>query len=90
MTEVPSQTSRMENPMAALAILKIFMKLLDIEVDTRDLAENAKEVTEQIKQAMAIAMGEYIERFTQPIWEQGEDDSEEDEGDDEGNIGDQN
>jgi hypothetical protein len=35
-------------------------------------------------------MGEYIERFTQPIWEQGEDDSEEDEGDDEGNIGDQN
>ena len=90
MTEVPSQTSRMENPMAALAILKIFMKLLDIEVDTRDLAENAKEVTEQIKQAMTIAMGEYIERFTQPIWEQGEDDSEEDEGDDEGNIGDQN
>jgi uncharacterized protein len=90
MTEVPSQTSRMENPMAALAILKTFMRLLDIEVDTKELAENAKEVTEQIKQAMTIAMGEYIEHFTQPIWEQGDDEGDEDEGDDEGNIADQN
>jgi hypothetical protein len=90
MTEVPSQTSRMENPMAALAILKTFTKMLDIEIDTKELAENAKEMMEQIKQAMTIAMGEYIEHFTQPIWEQGEGDSEEDEGDDEGNIGDQN
>ena len=92
MTEVPSQTSRMENPMAALAILKTFMKLLYIEIDTKDLAEHAKEMTEQIKQAMTIAMGEYIEHFTQPIWEQGEGemDEDEEEGEDEGNIGDQN
>jgi proteasome assembly chaperone (PAC2) family protein len=90
MTEVPSQTSRMENPMAALAILKTFMRLLDIEIETKELAENAREMTEQIKQAMTIAMGEYIEHFTQPIWEQGEGEGEEDEGDDEGNIGDQN
>jgi proteasome assembly chaperone (PAC2) family protein len=66
------------------------MRLLDIEVDTKELAENAKEVTEQIKQAMTVAMGEYIEHFTQPIWEQGDEDGEEDEGDDEGNIVDQN
>jgi uncharacterized protein len=90
MTEVPSQTSRMENPMAALAILKTFMRLLDVDVDTRDLAENAKEVAEQIKQAMTLAMGEYIEHFTQPIWEQGDEDGEEDEGEDEGDFGDQN
>jgi proteasome assembly chaperone (PAC2) family protein len=80
----------MENPMAALAILKTFMRLLDIEIETKELAENAREMTEQIKQAMTIAMGEYIEHFTQPIWEQGEGEGEEDEGDDEGNIGDQN
>jgi uncharacterized protein len=90
MTEVPSQTSRMENPMAALSILKVFMKLVDIEINTKELAENAKEMMEQVKQAMTIAMGEYIEHFTQPIWEQGEEVDEEDEGDDEGNIGDQN
>ena len=89
MTEVPSQTSRMENPMAALAILKIFMQLLEIEIETKELAEMAKEMMEQVKQAMTIAMGEYIEHFTQPIWEQGEGE-EEDEGDDEGDIGDQN
>ena len=90
MTEVPSQTSRMENPAAALAILQIFVRLLEIEIDTKDLTEHAKEMTEQIKQAMTIAMGEYIEHFTQPIWEQGEGDMEDDEGDDEGNIGEQN
>jgi uncharacterized protein len=90
MTEVPSQTSRMENPMAALAILKTFMKLLNIGIDTKELAENAKEMMEQVKQAMTIAMGEYIEHFTQPIWEQSEGEDEEDEGEDEGNIGEQN
>jgi hypothetical protein len=91
MTEVPSQTSRMENPMAALAILKTFMRLLDIDIDTKDLADAAKEMQEQVKQAMTIAMGEYIEHFTQPIWEQGDGEMDEDEGEDEdGNISDQN
>jgi hypothetical protein len=66
------------------------MKLLDIEIDTKDLVEHAKEMMEQIKQAMTIAMGEYIEHFTQPIWEQGEGEMDEDEGEDEGDIGDQN
>jgi hypothetical protein len=90
MTEVPTQTSRMENPMAALAILRTFTKLLGFEVDTKELEENAKEMMEQVKQAMTIAMGEYIEHFTQPIWEQGEGEGEEDEGEDEGDIGEQN
>jgi proteasome assembly chaperone (PAC2) family protein len=93
MTEVPSQTSRMENPMAALVILKTFMRLLDIDIETKELAENAKEMQEQVKQAMTIAMGEYIEHFTQPIWEQGDPEGDEDdEGgeDDGGNIADQN
>ncbi|MCX6003987.1 MAG: PAC2 family protein [Chloroflexi bacterium] len=89
MAEVPTQTSRMENPMAALAILKVFARLLSIEIDTNELAEGAKETMEQIKQATAIAMGEYIEHFTQPIWEQ--DNGEEgEEGEDEGNIGEEN
>jgi len=89
MAEVPTQTSRMENPIAALAILKVFARLLSIEIGYNDLEENAKETMEQIKQATAIAMGEYIEHFTQPIWEQ--DNGEEgEEGEDESNIGGQN
>ncbi|MBN1643303.1 MAG: PAC2 family protein [Dehalococcoidales bacterium] len=88
MAEVPAQTSRMENPIAALTILRVFARLLSIEIDYSELEGNAKETLEQIKQATAIAMGEYIEHFTQPIWEQGN--GEEEEGEDEGNIGEQN
>ena len=90
LAEVPAQTSRIENPMAALSILKTFSRLLEIEIDTTALAEHAKESLEQLKQVTAIAMGEYIEHFTQPIWEQDNGDEEEDEGEDRGPIGDQN
>lgn len=90
MTEVPSQTSRMENPMAALAILNTIMKVIKINIDTNELAERAKEMMEQVKQAMTIAMGEYIEHFTQPIWEKDDEEGEEDEDDEEGNAGEQN
>jgi hypothetical protein len=89
LAEVPTQTSRMENPMAALAILKTFSRILEIEVDTAALAEHTKETLEQIKQITAIATGEYIEHFTQPIWEQDNGD-EEDEEDDNDSIADQN
>jgi hypothetical protein len=54
------------------------------------MAENAKEMQEQVKQAMTIAMGEYIEHFTQPIWEQGDGEMGEDEGEDDGPIAEQN
>lgn len=79
--EVPSHTSRIENPIAALAILKVLTGMLGIEIDTAELAETARETKEQMKQVTAIAMGEYIEHFTQPIWEQGdaEDGDEEEE-----------
>lgn len=89
LAEVPKQMSRMENPMAALAILKTVNRLLGIEVDTTALEEHTKETLEQVKQITAIAMGEYIEHFTQPIWEQ-DDGDEEDEEEDGGNISDQN
>jgi len=82
--EVPAHTSRIENPMAALAILKVLTGMLGIEIDTAELAETARETKEQIKQVTAMAMGEYIEHFTQPIWEQGDgEEGEEDEGEDE-------
>ena len=80
--EVPTHTSRVENPMAALAILGILTTMLGIEVDTSELAETAHETREQLKQMTAMAMSEYIEHFTQPIWEQddnGLDDDEDEE-----------
>jgi proteasome assembly chaperone (PAC2) family protein len=71
--EVPMYASRMPNPMAALAVVKVLSRLLEIEVDTVDLTRLAEETREKMKQAAAEAMGQYIDYFTQPIWEQGQD-----------------
>ena len=78
--EVPQYASRMPNPMAALAVLRTLSKMLEIELDFVDLTRLAEEAREKMKQAAAEAMGQYIDYFTQPIWEQGQDeDGEEDE-----------
>jgi uncharacterized protein len=81
--EVPRYATGIENPMAALAILRVLIKMLAIEVDTRELAQVAYETREQMKEAAAQAMGEYIDLFTEPIWEQGQEDQEDEEGYDE-------
>ena len=75
--EVPMYATRIQNPMAALAILMVLTKMLDIEIDTAELAQLAKETKEKMKQAAAAAMGEYIDYFTEPIWEYGGEEEEE-------------
>jgi uncharacterized protein len=69
--EVPQYASRIPNPMAALAIIKVLNPMLGIEIDTEELAVLAEEVKERMKQAASVAMGEYIDNFTEPIWESG-------------------
>jgi proteasome assembly chaperone (PAC2) family protein len=75
--EVPMYATRIQNPMAALAIIQVLTRMLDIEIDTTELAELAGEMKERMKQAAAEAMGEYIDYFTEPIWEQREEEEEE-------------
>ncbi len=75
--EVPIYASRIQNPMAALAILEVLSKMLDIKIDTVELEQLAEETKEKMKQLTAEAMGEYIDLFTEPIWEQGEEEEEE-------------
>jgi uncharacterized protein len=70
--EVPQYASRMPNPMAALAVLRALSKMLEINVDLGELTKLAEETREKMKQAAAEAMGQYIDYFTQPIWEQGQ------------------
>ena len=77
--EVPVYASRMPNPMAALAVLKILARMIGVEIDMVDLARIAEETREKMKQAAAEAMGQYIDYFTQPIWEQGEEEDGEEE-----------
>lgn len=82
LAEVPAHTPRMENPMAALAILKILTRILHIEIDTTELSDSARDAREQMKLATSIAMGEYLEHFTQPIWQQADEDADDGDQDD--------
>ncbi len=77
--EVPMYATRIQNPMAALAVLKALTKILDIEIDMAELGQQAEETREKMRQVAAEAMGEYIDYFTQPIWERGEEEEEEEE-----------
>lgn len=75
--EVPSYTSRISNPMAATSVLEMLAKILGIEIDTSELRQQASAAQERMSQVAAEAMEEYIDYFTEPIWESG--DSEDDE-----------
>jgi len=77
--EVPMYATRVQNPMAALAIIQVLDKLLGIQVDIGELAQQATEAREKMKQVAAEAMGEYIDYFTTPIWESGDEEEEEEE-----------
>jgi proteasome assembly chaperone (PAC2) family protein len=68
--EVPIYATRIQNPMAALAILRALTKMLDVEIDTAELTQLARETKDKMKQVAAAAMGEYIDYFTEPIWKQ--------------------
>ncbi len=78
--EVPVYASRVTNPMAALAVLKVLAPMLEIKIDLAELAKMAVEAMERIKQVAAQAMEEYIDYFTEPIWERGEEEGDEEEG----------
>ena len=81
--EVPVYATRMQNPMAALAVLEVLVNILGIEVELDDLTQLAIETKERMKQMAAEAMGEYIDYFTEPIWERGEEDDDDDDDDEE-------
>jgi len=75
--EVPNYATRMQNPIAALAILGKLSVMLGVEVNTDELSQMASETKEVMKQVAAEAMEEYIDFFTEPIWERGEDEYDE-------------
>lgn len=81
--EVPIYTTRVPNPMAALAILRVLAVMMDVKIDVAELAQLAGEAKERMKQVAAEAMGEYIDYFTEPIWEHGEENEENEEDEDE-------
>jgi uncharacterized protein len=77
--EVPGYATRLQNPMAALAVTRVLSTIFKVNVNLDELAALAEEARERMKQIAAEAMEEYIDYFTEPIWERGEDEPEEDE-----------
>ena len=74
--EVPSYATQVTNPQASLAVLRILIKMLEIEVDLTELNHIARRVGEEMERIAKRATAEFIDQFTEPIWEQGEDEEE--------------
>ena len=77
--EVPVYATRVQNPMAALAVLEVLTAMLGVDIDLDELAQLAVEAKQRMKQVAQQAMGEYIDYFTEPIWESGEEEENEEE-----------
>ncbi len=75
--EVPGYATRLHNPMAALAVTRVLSAILKTGRQPGRVAAIAEDARERMKQIAAEAMEEYIDYFTEPIWERGEDESEE-------------
>ncbi len=75
--EVPGYTTRIPNPKASLAVLAILTKILGIDINLAELAKVAKESEEEMKRLAAEAMGEFIDRYTKPVWPPEEEEEEE-------------
>jgi proteasome assembly chaperone (PAC2) family protein len=74
---VPAHTTQIQNPMAALAVLRVLTEILGIKIDLLELTQLAQDTAERMREVAAEAMGQYISYFTEPIWEQEEEDEEE-------------
>ena len=76
--EVPSYATQIANPKASLAVLKVLNSMLGITIDLNELSDLAKEVDEEMSRIASRATAEFIDQFTEPIWEQGDEEDEED------------
>ena len=74
--EVPTYGTQVSNPKASLAVLGVLTKMLGIEIDLTELSNLAKQADEEMERIAKRATAEFIDRFTEPIWEQDEDEEE--------------
>ena len=70
--EVPSYATHIANPKASLAVLRVLVKMLDMQVDLTELIQLAKETSEEMDRLAKQATAEFIDQFTEPIWERDE------------------
>ena len=70
--EVPAYATQIANPRASLAVLGILTKMLGITIDLTELGRLAEQVDEEMDRIAKRVTAEFIDQFTEPIWEQDE------------------
>ena len=70
--EVPSYATQIANPKASLSVLGILTKMLGITLDLAELGHLAAQVDEEMDRIAKRVTAEFIDQFTEPIWEQNE------------------
>lgn len=65
---------QMENPVAALAVLKALAQALDIQVDTRDLEAMAQQAKAEMARMVSESQQKFLDDFTIPLWQREEED----------------
>jgi proteasome assembly chaperone (PAC2) family protein len=70
--EVPAYATQIANPKASLAVLGVLIKMLGITLDLTELGRLAERVDEEMDRIAKRVTAEFIDQFTEPIWEQDE------------------
>ena len=74
--EVPAYATQIANPKASLAVLRVLIKMLGITLDLTELGHLAEQVDEEMDKIAKRVTAEFIDQFTEPIWEQDEGEEE--------------
>ncbi|MFO7773855.1 MAG: PAC2 family protein [Dehalococcoidia bacterium] len=74
--EVPAYATQIANPKASLAVLGILTRMLGITLDLTELGQLAARVDEEMDRIAKRVTAEFIDQFTEPIWEQDEDEEQ--------------
>lgn len=70
--ETPRFAPHVENPAATLAVLEVLVPLLGLPVDLTELRAQARQARTELKRLLAESRKEFIDRFTVPLWEEGD------------------
>ncbi|MGQ9545689.1 MAG: PAC2 family protein [Dehalococcoidia bacterium] len=70
--EVPAYATQIANPKASVAVLRVLTGILGITLDLTELRRLAEQVDEEMDRIAKRVTAEFIDQFTEPIWEQDE------------------
>jgi proteasome assembly chaperone (PAC2) family protein len=74
--EVPAYATQMANPRASLAVLGILTEIFGITLYLTEICKLAEQVDKEMDRIAKRVTAEFIDQFTEPIWEKDEDDEE--------------